>query len=415
MNIERTFLNKLLVRLLLVAIFVVIPGFVLAVSNITELQNQIQATNKIKQDIEKEIALYQTQLDSVGKEKSTLQSAIKTIDISRSKLSAEIALTQNKIKSTELIIKNLSINIKNKNEEILSGLSALTKAIRDIQDIDTQSPIMMFLTNKTLSETWNEFDNILRFQDTVRMHVGDVRNVKDDLEQVKLETEAKKKELNNYKSQLTDQKSILDANKNEKANLLALTKNKESEYKKILADREAKQAEFERELANYEAQLKIAVDPNSLPASHTGVIAWPLDLHVITQYFGNTEFATVNAQIYRGQGHNGIDLRAAMGTPVKSSLSGVVEATGNTDAIKGCIAFGKWILVRHYNGLSTLYAHLSLIRVTKGTEVKTGDIIGYSGASGQVTGPHLHFTVYATQGVRFVKYSSKSRCYGATV
>ena len=129
------------------------------------------------------------------------------------------------------------------------------------------------------------------------------------------------------------------------------------------------------------------------------MLDWPLDAVTITQYFGNTPFASANPQVYSGLGHNGVDLRGAVGTPVKASANGVVVDTGDTDAQCYKVSYGKWVLVRHYNGLSTLYAHLSLIRAKPGDEVSRGDVVGYSGNSGYSTGPHLHFTVFATAAV----------------
>ncbi len=73
--------------------------------------------------------------------------------------------------------------------------------------------------------------------------------------------------------------------------------------------------------------------------------------------------------------------------------------TGNTDAVPGCYSFGKWVLIKHNNGLATLYAHLSSIGVTKGQTLATGDVVGNSGMTGYATGPHLHFAVYASQAV----------------
>lgn len=123
------------------------------------------------------------------------------------------------------------------------------------------------------------------------------------------------------------------------------------------------------------------------------------NLHCITQYFGNTSFSTANPQVYNGAGHNGVDFSAPTGTPIEAALTGTVMDTGNTDAVPGCYSFGKWVLIKHSNGLATLYAHLSSIGVSKGQAVATGDVIGNSGMTGYATGPHLHFAVYASQGV----------------
>ncbi len=128
----------------------------------------------------------------------------------------------------------------------------------------------------------------------------------------------------------------------------------------------------------------------------------------ITQYFGNTAFSRTAA--YKGQGHNGIDLRASVGTPVKAALTGTVQEI-NLGTAPNC-QYGKWVLIKHNNGLTTLYAHLSSISVVPGQAVSTGQLIGYSGQTGYATGPHLHFTVYVSSGVTFTQYKCNS---GASV
>jgi murein DD-endopeptidase MepM/ murein hydrolase activator NlpD len=107
-------------------------------------------------------------------------------------------------------------------------------------------------------------------------------------------------------------------------------------------------------------------------------------------------------------GHNGIDLAASVGTSIKAALSGTVQGTGNTDAACAGASYGKWILIRHANGLSTLYAHLSSIQVSSGQSVSTGDLIGLSGNTGYSTGPHLHFAVYASKAVSIISRESKA-------
>ena len=129
----------------------------------------------------------------------------------------------------------------------------------------------------------------------------------------------------------------------------------------------------------------------------------------ITQYFGNTAFATQNPQIYNNMGHDGVDIGVPIGTPVEAALDGFVLGTGNTDVYapngQMCYSFGKWVMLQHPNGLDTLYAHLSdNTIVSKGQTVTTGQLIGYSGMTGYATGPHLHFGVYAASGVQIMDF-----------
>lgn len=90
-------------------------------------------------------------------------------------------------------------------------------------------------------------------------------------------------------------------------------------------------------------------------------------------------------------GNNGVDFGANIGTPVYAVMDGVVTLTRGGDAWNG--GYGNYIVIKHNNGVQTLYAHLSSISINKGQTVEKGQSIGKSGNSGQSTGPHLHFEV----------------------
>jgi len=85
--------------------------------------------------------------------------------------------------------------------------------------------------------------------------------------------------------------------------------------------------------------------------------------------------------------HTGVDFGVPSGTPIKAVADGVVVLAGEYGG------YGKAVVIRHANGLSTIYGHLSEIKVEEGKEVKQGDVIGLSGNTGRSTGPHLHFEI----------------------
>ena len=116
---------------------------------------------------------------------------------------------------------------------------------------------------------------------------------------------------------------------------------------------------------------------------------WPLALHILTAGWTYND----------GSAHNAIDLRAAVGTPVYAVEDGTVDQLQAWDGHTrtGMQSYGNMVRLRHaaYKGgsLRTRYAHLSKILVSSGQAVKAGDLIGYSGETGNCSGAHLHFEV----------------------
>ncbi len=386
-------------------LFILLGGRVAHAATIDELKDQISKITDTKAKLEQEIAAYEKQIKDIGVQADSLNNTIKSLNATINKNALDIKLTQNNIDSTELEIESLSLNIDKNIDVINTNIKIIDELLNKVNKYDNSSFIENLLAYKSLSELWNDEQNVYVIQDRIREKIVETKNTKAQLEDNKAKAEKKRLDLINFKSALIDKKKLLDITKKEKAKLLADTKNSEANYKKLLADKKALADAFEKELLLFESQLKFAIDANSIPASGKGILSWPLSVIKITQVFGDTAFSrTTNA--YNGKGHNGVDFAASIGTPVKAALSGVIKGTGNTDNACPGASFGQWIFIEHGNGLSTIYAHLSLIKVSAGQRVTTGDIIGYSGNTGFSTGPHLHFGVYATQGVRIMSRPS---------
>lgn len=397
------------------------------------IQSQINANNAKIQSLEAEIAAFQGELDALGNKKNTLQSTINSLALSQKQLAARIKITENKIASTNLRIRELTNSIGDKEESIAADRLAIADTLRGIVENERESLVARLVSADSLGDAWQEADREMQFNAALARDIDNLRAVRTELAADRDKTAKTRADLVALQNDLKLQKRSIDASKAAQQQLLAQTRNQEANYQKLIAEKKAAEKSFEQDLVDLQERLNLIVHPGLLPKTGSGVISWPFssafmsgcarlknrlgNSFCITQYFGNTSFATANPQIYHGNAHNGIDIGAPIGTPIQAVLGGMVLGVGNTDLSHDalgnqCWSFGKWIMIAHGNGLSTMYAHLSTIEVSKGQSVSRGQVIGLSGMTGSATGPHIHFGVYATEGTEIMNYGTFKKVSG---
>ena len=380
-----------------------------------ELQKKIAQRNQDIANLEKEIVKYQKQIETLGTQATTLSTTIKSLDLTQKKLSTDIQVTENKIDAKNLEIQSLTGQIGDKEDNIYDDRRIITHTLVAIAQTGDPSLPEIFLGGKSIAGVLKEVDQLAELETGLHDRIALLNQDKSTLESSKQASEKAQSDLKILQRQLRDQRAVVLATAAEQKSILAETNQSEATFRRILAEKKAQEEAFQQEINAFESQLHLLVNPALLPHTGSGVLAWPLDNIFITQYFGNTPFATANPQLYNGKGHTGVDFRASIGTPVKAALNGTVVGVGNTDLVHGCYSYGQWIMIKHPNGLSTLYGHMSLESVSVGQVVTTGQVIGYSGNTGYTTGPHLHFGVYATQGVQIKKFDTSVSCKGAVI
>ena len=120
----------------------------------------------------------------------------------------------------------------------------------------------------------------------------------------------------------------------------------------------------------------------------TGTLQWPLPVAgTITSQFGH-RVDPITGEV---SSHTGTDIACAEGTPILAAADGTVTVANSLDSWGG--SYGYYIQIDHGGGPETLYAHCSSICVTTGQQVQAGQVIGYVGHTGRVTGNHLHLEV----------------------
>ena len=113
------------------------------------------------------------------------------------------------------------------------------------------------------------------------------------------------------------------------------------------------------------------------------IFDWPLRGRITSSYgYRRSPFT-------RGRSfHDGLDIGAPGGTPIRAAMAGRVESVGYDNV------YGNFVIIRHADGYKTLYGHMESCDAKSGAYVDTDTVIGYVGNTGQSTGHHLHFTVY---------------------
>ncbi|PIR38398.1 MAG: hypothetical protein COV34_02210 [Candidatus Zambryskibacteria bacterium CG10_big_fil_rev_8_21_14_0_10_42_12] len=381
-------------------------------ADINELKEQINQKSSQIQELEGEIRKFQVELDKTSVQAQGLQKTISTLETTNKKISTDLKVTKTKIDTTNLTIEELGLEIDRHEDLVVQNKQAVAIAIREIQIRDDESMIEMLLRTDNVSDAWDELEQLIAFQNSLQNETYELLGNIQTLAAKKGETETQKERLVRLNRELEGQKQAVETTKKEKDVLLSQTKNKEAEYQRLIAEKQAQKREFEQALFQYESQLKEAVNPALIPTETHSELVWPLDNIRITQQFGQTVDAK---RLYTSGTHNGVDFGTPTGSKVKSVANGVVIGTGNTDLARGCYSYGQWVLIKHTNGLSSLYAHLSGIGVQPGNQVGAGETIGVSGNTGYSTGPHLHLTIFASDGVEVGTYRSGTPCNGVSI
>lgn len=398
---------RLFVSIVAIISFFFQPIFIWAAIT-DDLQNEINQKQSQIQELEKQIAEYSKLVQTTKTQGTTLKAEITRMQNQINKLEAEMRLTQTKISQTSLKIQGLASDIQTQSVEIDKQKTALAQILRIIDEYDQASSFELMLGNNNLSDFLSQVQYVENLQSGVQEKLAAIRELKTQLETQKNQNEEYKTSLEGLKSQLKGQGAVLDNQKDEKDTLLKTTKNQEKAYQSTLSTLQQQRDQIENEIFAAEQKLRALINQSSITAGK-GALLRPVS-GVQTQTYGcivtafaRRSYPACNEGRGKGGFHNGIDLDGDTGDPVLAARGGVVVGVGNL----GRYSYGKWIAIKHDNGLTTLYGHLSAQMVSVGQAVESGKIIGYVGSTGYSTGSHLHFSVFATN-----TYQVQQKWYG---
>lgn len=369
--------------------------------NVNDIKNQQSDLKDEQSNIKNEITATEKKIEKITAEKEeTLEQVEKLIN--------QIAEFQTDIDDLNGKIKDLQTKITDAEKQIKADEAEYEKQDKALD----QRLVAMYKTGET-----SYLDFLLSSASLVYFISSYylVSEVADYDTKMLEQLEAHKKKIEKQKADLEADKQDLDISKKtlvSKQQGLEVAKKSKQQYAQELSEDEKKLEEELSELTNYEQRINkkiIALQrqydeemakrrssgggssnggTNSNSSASSFGFGWPVSNPLITTRYG------VAGSYWSSGHHTGVDFRASTGTPVYSIGEGQVVDTGYNRA------YGYFVEVYHGNNVYSFYAHASSVIVSTGQYVKKGQQVMYSGGTGNVTAPHLHFEI-RTPGPRY--------------
>lgn len=371
---------------------------------IDSLQGNADKQDEYIDELQKQIKAYDDTIKLLGDQIDELNSKI-------SKLDGEIAEFEAKIKNLEESIEKINAQVSEKQAEVDKAYALLSDRLRAAYMAGETSVLEIFLSAKDFSDFISRSELIYQIAKHDNEIVEGLRDSISELNKMVEELDAKKADLEESKVLLDNQRAELDASRDtvkknkaevdqkvatiqskiDKVNSYIGTLNKQSaQYKKLIDKANEEKAAFKSEIDklvnNIGSKGDGVLDNNSsshnYEVSTKGIIC-PLQGAAVSirEYSWN--------HVKRGYHNRATD----MGSKTGSSNGRPIYAVADGTVIKAAYDSysGNHILIDHGRGVVTYYGHCSSMIVSKGATVSQGQVIGYVGSTGYVTGPHLHF------------------------
>ena len=338
-----------------------------AASSITEIQNKLE-------ELKKESEKLNQQLSAQKNDKKKQEQYKATLDKQIANVSQQLSMASQQLKQLDAQITAKSSAIEEKVAAIDSSKDLLKKRIcaiymsGELSDLDyifDSEGVMDYLYRYELLRSVSEKDAELIEQLKI-----DQAAIEEELNEI----EAARKKAAETKTYYEEQKSYLAQLQKESAAVIAALS---SQINKTQSNLNATKKQIDAEDARLQAMIKEQGSSGS-GTSSSGKFQWPLP-----------GYSTITDRFGAGRSHRGLDIAGPTGAKIVAAESGtVIFATNSNTAI-----YGKYLIIDHGNGLTTLYGHCNSVTVSAGTKVKRGQAIATVGRTGVATGPHLHFGV----------------------
>ncbi|MCZ7587538.1 MAG: peptidoglycan DD-metalloendopeptidase family protein [Gaiella sp.] len=265
------------------------------------------------------------------------------------------------------------------------ALARLEQRVRELYMTDGPDMLAFVLGTASFTDLLDNLELLGRIGRQDERIAAEVKSARDGVAEARRRTRVARVEAAQVEaavaSATTEQRGIVTRLVVNRDALVAARREKSATLASIRSDRRSSLAEIdalEQQSAALAARIREAQQRSSTPAivvpSGSGLLGWPVAGPVTSGY-----------GMRWGRMHEGIDIAVGEGTPVRAAAAGTVIFASWLGG------YGNLVVVDHGNGLSTAYAHNSSLAGSVGQPVAAGEVIAYSGNSGNSTGPHVHF------------------------
>lgn len=355
----------------------------------SKIQQEIEASQKKIDALKAEKSETEEYVSALQGKVSLLQDRLDTLEDEKTALQNEINAIQEKIVKTENEIEASQQEIDAKQKEFEGIYQQYCQRLRAMYISGNVTTLEVLLECGDISSvlTRAEMVKCVSSQDSATLNtlmekMQEIEKEKQALEEKKLELKKDKENLDSQKAELQSSINEISSSKKELdaevAECNAAIRKLNSQTSSIMETIETDQ----KRIQAIEDEIKRASSVSKPSGSYTpgsGQLGYPTSSRTISAGYPNYS---------SGAYHGGVDFRCPTGTPVYAADSGYVAIAKSLT-----YSYGKYILINHGNGLSTLYAHNSSLVVSEGQSVSKGQLIAYSGETGNATGPHCHFEV----------------------
>lgn len=360
--------------------------------DIIKLNEEVEEKKKQIEELNRQKQIYQQNINARQREAVNLRNQMAIMENEIAKIALEIQATELDIDKTNIEIKDNQNQIIKKEEEIADRKDKLAEVIRQLYKNKRQdSALEIFILNDSLGAFISSVNKLEDVQEGIKNDVDELKGLKDDLETKKAELDQKVNNLKSLNEKLNTDREKMEDNRRGKELIFLQTKGEELKFQGLYNKLIQEQQSINEAIQDLEIKTrKKLLELNGLISNENGLI-WPVASRNITATFHDPDYPF--RYIFE---HPAIDIGSTpQGSEIRAAASGYVAIAKN-----GGLSGYSYVMIVHANGLSTVYGHLSQIKVSVDSYVVQGELIGLSGgmpgtpgAGYLSTGPHLHFEV----------------------